>query len=223
MRTTSEKTFTGSLAEVRHQASEWLASYPDVILIDEGSPFAVGDQADLYHHAVWQRTIRYEEGATGSLFATMGQAAFGEHFVAPMANVLRIEKKTVMNMAAGKSRIPPRIWGEIAVLLHDFGKMRLDSLREAAIEASLESLARIYKVRNVEIRVEPAADGRWPRLKFSKTPFNQAGFWQYAAEGERYLPDDACSAVLEFDGEVGHPFIIGGGGPIFYPQNMPRA
>jgi len=218
-----EVTFAGTLDAVQRQATEWIAAHPDVVVIDAGSPFAVGDQLDLIHTGDWTRTIRFEEWPpSGSLFAEMAQAIFGDQYVAPLANLLNVEKKTVMNMAAGKSRIPPGIWGEIAVLLHDLGKLRLDALRDAAAKASLGALARVYKVRNIAISVEPSADGRWPKLKISNKPYNQPSFWRYVREDERQLPGDTTSAVLEFDGELGQPFLVSNPGRIIYPKNMNR-
>jgi hypothetical protein len=116
------------------------------------------------------------------------------------------------------------MWGEIAVHLHDRQLLDLAALEKAAVDASLGSLARVYKVGSVEFSIKPSVDGRWPRVKFSPQPWNQGpSWWRYAEDGMRRLPDDTISVNLEFDGQSGTPFMIEGGrtiGFMGYPQSM---
>lgn len=126
-------------------------------------------------------------------------------------------------MAKGDSRIPPSLWGTIAVHLHDRGFFDLVALRDRALEASGLPLHRLYTVRNIEFSVSPSTDGRWPTLRITNRPYNEAAWWRPVAPYEFRLPDDTVSAVLEFDGERGQPFLIQAGLPISYPRSMPRA
>jgi hypothetical protein len=126
-------------------------------------------------------------------------------------------------MSKGKSRIPPGIWSEIAVHLHDRALFDLVALRDRAIAESLAPLARVYKVRNIEFGVEPSVDGRWPTLMISNKPYQQVGWWRPVKEYEFRLPDDTLSGRLEFDGVAGDPFLLTGIAPIHYPSNMKRA
>ena len=51
------------------------------------------------------------------LFARAGVALFGELYVAPLANALKVEKNTVGKWAAGKSAVPAGVWCEMWELL----------------------------------------------------------------------------------------------------------
>ena len=134
-----------------------------------------------------------------------------------------IKPDKVDAMTKGQSRIPPGIWNEIAVHLHDRAMFDLTVLRDAAIDQSLAPLARVYKVRNIEFSVQPSVDGRWPSLMISNKPYNQISWWRPVKEYEFRLPDDTVSARLEFDGVAGNPFLLMDTGPIYYPANMERA
>lgn len=227
---TKTQTFSGSsLFDVQRQRDAWLAAHPNVRLTYDGAPFGVGDKPDLLSNGSWTITIRYDD-STGDgpadLFSRCGQAlcGTGPDWKAQFGRLLDgIKADTIDAMTRGKSRIPPQVWGEIAAHLHDRQMLDLEALEKAATDESLAPLARVYKVRNVQFSVEPSVNGRWPRVKFSATPYNQPGWWRYAEDGERRLPDDAVSVVLEFDGESGPPFMVGGEGPILYPPNMKRA
>lgn len=225
---TKTETFSGSFDDVQRQAAEWVANNSSVRLTHFGAPFAVGDKIDL-HDGIWTITIRYDDASGGiapaDVFSRCGQAlcGTGPDWKAQFGRLLGgIKPDTIDAMTRGKSRIPPGVWGEIAVHLHDREMLGLAALKAAAIHASLGSLARVYKVRNVEFSVEPSAEGRWPRVKLSAKPYNQVSWWRYAEDDERVLPDDTVSLVLELDGEAGQPFMIGMSGP-FYPPSMKRA
>lgn len=216
---TKTETFVGSLEVVMCQSEQWLADHPTVRVILHGAPFTRGD-------GVFTVTIRYDDGngdAPYDIFSRCGQAlcGTGPDWKAQLGRLLNgIKAETIDAMTKGKSRIPPSVWGEIAVHLHDRRMLDLAALENAAIDASLGSLARVYKVRNIEFSVRPSEDGRWPRVKYSAAPYNEAGWWRYAEDGQRRLPDDTLSVYLEFDGEAGPPFTIQGNAPIFYPPNM---
>lgn len=47
------------------------------------------------------------------LFDRAGRALYGDHYVAPMAFALKVEKTTVRNWAAGKSYIPRGVWKQV--------------------------------------------------------------------------------------------------------------
>lgn len=53
------------------------------------------------------------------VFATCGRVLFGQHFVAPMATKLGVDKNTVGKFANGKSRIPPGVWSDLAGIIQD--------------------------------------------------------------------------------------------------------
>ena len=226
---TKTQTFSGSLSDVRSQAEDWVASNPSVRLIHYGAPFAVGDKIDLTHSGVWTITIRYDDSSgdpLADLFARCGQAlcGTGPDWKAQFGRMLNgIKPDTIDGMTRGNSRIPSGVWSEIASHLHDRQMLELPALKAAALRASAIPLARTYRVRNIEFSVTPSIDGRWPRVKFSAKPYNEASWWRYAEDGERRLPDDTMSAVLEFDGEAGQPFMVDGQGLIYYPERMKRA
>ena len=134
-----------------------------------------------------------------------------------------IKPDKVDAMTKGQSRIPPGIWSEISVHLHDRAIFDLLALRDSAINESLAPLARVYKVLNIEFSVEPSVDGRWPTLMISDKPYNQVAWWRPVKEYEFQLPDDTVSARLEFDGIAGNPFLLTGVGRLHYPPNMKRA
>lgn len=66
------------------------------------------------------------------LFRRAGAALYGEHFVAPLAVALGVEKNTVGKWVAGKSPVPVGIWREVAALL---------TLRKAEVSKVLEVFA----------------------------------------------------------------------------------
>jgi len=136
-----------------------------------------------------------------------------------------IKPDTIDSMTKGRTRIPPGVWTDIAVHLHDRAMLDLLALRDGAVRESLAPLARVYRVRNIEFSVEPSVDGRWPQLMITNKPFNQFGgsWWRPAGEYEFRLPDDTMSARLEFDGERGQPFMLTGSGPVPHPPSMKRA
>lgn len=226
---TKTQTFSGSFDDVHRQVEAWLAKNSGFRLIHRGAPIAVGENVDL-RAGVWTITIRYDDAVSievpADLFSRCGQAlcGTGPDWKAQFGRLLNgIKPDSIDAMTRGNSRIPPGVWGEIAAHLHDRQMMDLATLKAAALYASAAPLARVYSVRNIEFSVTPSVDGRWPRLKFSAKPYNVASWWRYAEDGERRLPDDTVSAVLEFDGEAGQPFVLRGDGPIFYPANMKRA
>jgi hypothetical protein len=47
-------------------------------------------------------------------FTAVGRALYEDEFVGPMASRLDVERNTVGKWAFGKSRVPPRVWLEIA-------------------------------------------------------------------------------------------------------------
>jgi len=68
-----------------------------------------------------------------ALFTQIGQALYGDHFRAPLAIDLEVEKQTVGNWAKGKSRIPPNVWLELLELLRE---------REQALPALIAAAGR---------------------------------------------------------------------------------
>lgn len=54
-----------------------------------------------------------------TLFTRCATALFGPEFVAPLANALGIDKNTVGKFRDGKSRVPPGVWRDVAVLMQD--------------------------------------------------------------------------------------------------------
>jgi hypothetical protein len=164
--------------------------------------------------------------SSSDLFTQCGHAlcGHGPDWKARFGQLLgNLKPDKVDAMCKGVSRIPPSLWGLIAVHLHDRGFLDLVALRDRALEASAAPLCRLYTVRNIEFSVEPSIDGRWPVLMISNKPYNQVSWWRPARDYEFRLPDDTTSARLEFDGERGNPFLLAGGGAIFYPPNMLRA
>jgi hypothetical protein len=163
------------------------------------------------------------KASSGELLGFVGRALFGDRWKADMAHALEVSVDRIDDWSKNRGRSPqPGIWSDLAVMLHDHERT-IPALKAATLEQSLAPLARVYRVRNIEFSIEPAVDGRWPRLKFTNAPYSQSSFWRYAREDERRLPDDTYSGRLEFDGEDGQPFVIQGGLPIFYPANMQRA
>lgn len=49
------------------------------------------------------------------LFHRAGVALFGELYVAPLANALKVDKNTVGKWAAGKSEVPAGVWDELSI------------------------------------------------------------------------------------------------------------
>lgn len=226
---TKTQTFSGTFDDVHRQVEAWVARNWAVRLIHRGAPVSAGDNPDPLANT-WAITIRYDDAtsidAAADLFSRCGQAlcGTGADWKAQFGRLLNgIKPDSIDAMTRGNSRVPPGVWAEIAAHLHDREMMDLATLKAAALYASATPLSRIYKVRNIEFSVTPSVDGHWPRLKFSAKPYNEASWWRYAEDGERKLPDDTVSVVLEFDGVSGQPFMIQGGGPIFYPKNMKRA
>lgn len=221
---TKIQSFFGTLQGVQRQASEWLEGNPLVRLTRMDDPRAVPGGG--YRMTVW-----YDDptstGPTGpgELFQRCGQALCGSgpDWKAQFGRMLDVKPDTVDAMTKGKSRIPPGVWGDVAAFLHDRLQTNLPALTAAALHASGTTLARTYRVCGLEFRVEAAADGRWPRVKYSETPDNQAGWWHYVEDGDRFLPDTTSSVALEFDGESGLPFRVGDRMRIHYPKNMKRA
>ena len=78
----------------------------------------------------------YDFDSPASLFAQCGEALLGERFKAPLAELLGVRVDTVDAMSKGRSRIPPGIWREIAVLLNDRGH-KIPALQAAALDFSL--------------------------------------------------------------------------------------
>lgn len=166
---------------------------------------------------------------TPDMFMRCGHAlcGAGPDWKAQFGRLLgNIKPDSIDAMTKGKSRIPPRVWNEIAVHLHDRIQLDLPGLKAAAVEASAAPFSRVYKVRNIEFSVYPSTDDRWPKLKFADKPYNEAAWWRYAGDYEFQLPDNTISVCLEFDGEMGQPMLIQGGAhlpPGFYPRIMQRS
>jgi hypothetical protein len=51
------------------------------------------------------------------LFARIGEALYGDQFVASLSHQLEVAKRTVARWASGQSRIPPSIGQELRQLL----------------------------------------------------------------------------------------------------------
>jgi hypothetical protein len=49
----------------------------------------------------------------------VGRALYGEEFTAPLAAVLEVDRNTVGKWAAGKTRVPPGVWLELAGIIQD--------------------------------------------------------------------------------------------------------
>lgn len=70
------------------------------------------------------------------LFDRAGRALYGDHYVAPMAALLGVEKNTVGKWRSGKSTVPLDVWRRIAAELLNRG---------AAIDAVTVPLAEHIK------------------------------------------------------------------------------
>jgi hypothetical protein len=51
------------------------------------------------------------------LFDRAARALYGDHYVAPMAFLLDVEKSIVSKWRNGKSRVPPGVWKTVATEL----------------------------------------------------------------------------------------------------------
>lgn len=75
------------------------------------------------------------ERTPAELFDRAGRALFGEQYVAPMANALRVGKPKVQQWRDGKSNVPAGVWGELEALALKRGD-ELDSVVEAIVAMS---------------------------------------------------------------------------------------
>jgi hypothetical protein len=75
------------------------------------------------------------------LFTAVGRALYGEQFVAPLAARLEVDRNTVGKWAAGKSRVPPGVWLELAGLIQDL-EAALPALKVAVLELADKSSSR---------------------------------------------------------------------------------
>lgn len=73
--------------------------------------------ADAPHAPDCYTLVKPKPPTPAELFDRAGRALFGDHYVAPLAYLLGAEKGTVRNWSAGKSRVPPGVWGQITAAL----------------------------------------------------------------------------------------------------------
>ncbi|MBI2736611.1 MAG: hypothetical protein HYX38_08730 [Rhodospirillales bacterium] len=156
------------------------------------------------------------------LFTRCGHALCGDgpRWKEQFADLLGMKTNSVDNMSKGSSRIPPGVWKDIASKLHE-REAALPSLKAAAVKLSREPLSRVYKVRNLEFRVRPAAGGKFPVVEYSREwPM---GWWSALPDDARTLPPDTAAFRVTFDKVAGNPTVVGVDPMVHYPPNMALA
>jgi len=61
--------------------------------------------------------MAYTRTPTSDLIRRLGQALYGEHFDADLANALGIAKRSVRHWRNGENEPQPGVWGELAELV----------------------------------------------------------------------------------------------------------
>jgi hypothetical protein len=88
------------------------------------------------------------------LMKAAGRWLYGEQFTAPLAAALEVERNTVGKWAAGKSRVPPRVWVDIAGLIQD-REEALAEIKTAVLLASEEDAPHLGDSFPNQVHVRP--------------------------------------------------------------------
>lgn len=150
---------------------------------------------------------------TPDFFLRCGVALFGHGpgWKTQLCREFGIKTESIDAMVAGRSRVPPGVWRDIAKLFEDREKI-YPILRAATLELKdIPDEMRTYQFPGgFEMPVFPRDDGSFPVVEYTEGTAGdwQAGPWLPLANDKRVLPENALGYRFAWGEEKSQAFLI---------------